>query len=78
MKDPMIELEDWLEKRPRLWSLYVRFNFCKGAYADGTPKKDGLLFRIFSKIFYLDCSCCAASRGLLIGFASGVAICLIL
>jgi hypothetical protein len=76
--DPMDRLEGWLSKSPRLWAVYVRLNFCKAQYADGTPKKDGIMFRIFSKVFYLDCSCCAALRGLLAGFAMGVFACLML
>jgi hypothetical protein len=60
-------LEEWVKKRPRLWRAYVYVNFCKSEYADGTLKDATLLFRLFSRVFYLECSCCSAIRGLLIG-----------
>ena len=80
MRDPMEILEDRLSRHRLLWSLYLAFNFCKPEYADGTAKVDGPLFRLFKRVFYLECSCCAAVRGLLAGFllglAAGVLICL--
>ena len=76
--DPMDWLEAKIQRRPRLWALYLRLNFCKGQLADGSPKPESTLFRAFSRIFYLDCSCCAALRGLAFGFVLGVAACLIL
>ena len=78
MTDPMNLIEGILARFPRLWRLYVRLNFCKAELADGTPKADGLPFRIFSKVVHLECSCCAAVRGLAAGFALGVVTCLIL
>jgi hypothetical protein len=71
----MERFEAWLIKHPRLWSLYVRWNFCKPEYADGTLKEDTLFFKVFRKVFYLECSCCSALRGLLVGFILGVLIC---
>jgi hypothetical protein len=71
MIDPMERFEGWLIKWPRLWRAYVWLNFCKGQYADGTPKTESIFFKLFHKVFYLDCSCCAAIRGLLIGCIIG-------
>jgi hypothetical protein len=66
---------DWLENRlqrfPRLWRLYMALNFCKNQYADGTLKTDGPVFRLFARVFYLNCSCCAALRGILAGLIIG-------
>lgn len=67
MRDPMEVFEDILGKFPRLYKTYLKYNFCKGEYADGSAKPDTKLFTLFYKIFYLDCSCCAAIRGLFIG-----------
>jgi hypothetical protein len=71
MKDPMELIESRLEKHPGLWRIYMVLNFCKSQYADGTVKTDGPLFRLFSRIFYLQCSCCAACRGILAGLIAG-------
>jgi hypothetical protein len=72
--DPMEKLEAWIERYPRLWRAYVYLNFCKNAYADGLPKPDSRLFKLFYKIFYLDCSCCSAIRGLVFGTLFGLAL----
>jgi hypothetical protein len=69
----MEALEDFLQKRPRLWRLYVAANFCKGSYADGTGKPESRAYLLFYKIFYLGCPCCAALRGLIVGLAAGLA-----
>jgi hypothetical protein len=75
MNDPMEIFEAWLAKSPTLFRIYVALNFCKAEYADGTPKKEGVLFKLFSKLFYLQCSCCSALRGLLFGFILGFLAC---
>ena len=64
-------LESWLAARPRLWRAWCWANPCKGEYADGTAKPEGPLFRLFHKVFHLQCSCCSAIRGLAAGFALG-------
>jgi hypothetical protein len=69
MTDPMDIFESILKKFPSLWAFYLKWNFCKGELADGTTKPDTLLFRIFKAVFYLDCSCCAALRGIIFGVA---------
>jgi hypothetical protein len=74
----MILLEAILRRCPRLWAAYVRWNFCKGQYADGTPKPDSALFRAFAWTFHLECSCCSALRGILFGLAAGVGVTLCL
>jgi hypothetical protein len=74
-------LESVLVRFPRIWAAYLTWNFCKGELADGSPKPESLAFMAFRKIFYLDCACCAAVRGILaglvLGFAFGVLACLI-
>ena len=72
MTDPMETFELFLERFPRLRAFYYKWNFCKGSYADGTPKPHTLFSRAFQKIFYLECSCCSAIRGLIAGFVLGV------
>lgn len=71
MRDPMEVFEDVLKRFPRLYKIYLKYNFCKSEYADGTEKPDTKMYVLFYKIFYLDCSCCAAVRGLLIGSIIG-------
>jgi hypothetical protein len=68
----MEAFEGWLERRKNLWRLYVRLNFCKGAYADGSPKPPSRLFDFFHAALYMDCGCCAALRGLLLGLLAGL------
>jgi hypothetical protein len=79
-RDPIEALEAVIARHPTLWRLYVALNFCKEAYADGTPKVDGPLFNVFKRVFYLECACCAALRGILVGLlagaAAGVLLCL--
>ena len=77
MRDPMEAFESWLERRPRLWALWLRHNFCKGVLADGSPKPESRLFAAFSRAFHLECPCCAALRGIIAGLALGLAIGLI-
>jgi hypothetical protein len=74
----MTLLESILMRFPRLWAAYVRWNFCKGQYADGTPKPESALFRAFARAFHLECSCCSALRGILFGLlvGAGVTFCL--
>jgi hypothetical protein len=74
----MTLLESILMRWPRAWAAYVRWNFCKGQYADGTAKPEGPLFRAFAWAFHLECSCCSALRGLIAGAAlgAGVTLCL--
>jgi hypothetical protein len=74
MRDPMEAFEDWLRRRPRLWRLYVRLNFCKAELADGTPKPPSRVYDLFYRAFYLNCPCCAALRGMLCGLALGLAL----
>jgi hypothetical protein len=64
-------IESRLEKHPGLWRVYLALNLCKSRYADGTVKEDGRLFRLFDRVFYLNCSCCAAVRGILAGLIAG-------
>jgi hypothetical protein len=64
--------EQILQNFPKLWAFYMKWNFCKASYADGTPKPETLFFRVFKWVFYLDCACCAAVRGFLVGFIVGV------
>jgi hypothetical protein len=64
----MEKFEQWLAKKPVLWRWYCALNFCKETYADGRVKVDGFWFRLFSRVFYLKCSCCSALRGLVVGF----------
>jgi hypothetical protein len=61
-----------LQRFPRLWAVYVRWNFCKGSYADGTPKPNSRLFNFFYRLLYMECGCCAAFRGTLLGLALGL------
>jgi hypothetical protein len=65
--------ESLLRRAPRLWALYLRLNPCKAELADGSPKPPGRLYDAFYRVFYLDCSCCSALRGLLAGFLLGLA-----
>jgi hypothetical protein len=74
MRDPMDALESVLIKYPRLWAKYIKWNFCKADLADGTSKKDSWLFDLYYKVFYLDCACCAALRGILFGLVVGLAL----
>ena len=74
MRDPMEAFEDWLAKKPRLWPLYVRLNFCKAKLADGADKPESGAFNLLARIFYLECACCAALRGFLIGGLIGALI----
>ncbi|MDR1314789.1 MAG: hypothetical protein LBQ12_14150 [Deltaproteobacteria bacterium] len=62
----------------RLWAFYVRWNFCKPEFADGSPKPESRLFNAFYHAFYLKCPCCAALRGLLAGFVFGAGLSCIL
>jgi len=75
MRDPIEIFEDILSNHfPKLYKSYMKYNFCKGEYADGTTKPDSKIFNLFSKIFYLECSCCAAIRGLVVGGILGCII----
>jgi hypothetical protein len=72
MRDPMEIMEDRLRRFSlRLWSLYLRFNFCKDSFADGSPKPPSRLFDAYYAVFYLKCPCCAAARGMLAGLLLG-------
>jgi hypothetical protein len=71
MRDPMEIFEDWLKKHPRAYAKYIAKNFCKGEFADGQPKPASRLFDIYYRVFYLQCPCCAALRGLLLGLVLG-------
>ena len=66
-------LEAVLARFPRLWARYLKWNFCKAELADGAAKPESRAFWLFRKIFYLECSCCAAVRGIVAGFALGFA-----
>ena len=66
-------LEEFLARHPRLWRVYVAWNFCKPALADGREKNPSRGYDWFYRIFYLNCSCCAALRGLLVGGFLGLA-----
>lgn len=70
----MVVLESVLARFPRVWAAYLKWNFCKGELADGSEKPEGPFFRAFAKIFYLECSCCAAVRGILAGLVLGLAV----
>lgn len=75
MRDPLEIFEAWLEKRyPRIYARYLDYNFCKGYTIDGSEKPMSSAYRLFYKIFYLDCACCSALRGLIIGFILGVMV----
>ena len=65
-------LESVLQKLPRLWAFYLKWNFCKAHLADGSRKPDTIFSRIFERVFYLECSCCSALRGIVFGFVLGV------
>ena len=67
-------LEAVLVRFPKVWAKYLKWNFCKAELADGSAKPESRAFRLFRTIFYLECSCCAAVRGLLAGFALGFAL----
>jgi len=72
MRDPMEIFEDVLSKHfPKLYKVYMKYNFCKGEYADGTAKPESKAFNIFSRVFYLECSCCAVFRGMMAGAVLG-------
>jgi hypothetical protein len=77
VRDPIEVLEAALARRPALWRIWCAVNFCKAEFADGTAKEDGPAFRLFRRIFHLECSCCSALRGilagLLVGFVLGAA-----
>ena len=72
MRDPMEAFEDWLRRRPALWRAYVALNFCKGEYADGTPKEQSKAFNALYAVFRMECGCCAALRGFLAGALIGL------
>lgn len=67
-------LEDKLAGRPGLWKVYCGLNFCKETRADGSVKADGVLFKIFSRVFYLKCACCSAVRGIIFGLLLGAVL----
>lgn len=71
MNDPMEQFEAWLEGKPRLWAWYLKYNFCKGFYADGTEKPDSRIYNLLNKIFYFECPCCSCLRSILFGLIVG-------
>jgi hypothetical protein len=72
MRDPMETLEEALKRFPRLYKFYVGLNFCKGELPDGTEKPGNRFYDLFYHTFYLRCACCAALRGLAVGFVAGI------
>jgi hypothetical protein len=72
MRDPMEILESVLSRFPRPWRAYLRWNFCKALDADGAPKPASRLYDLYAAVFYLRCPCCAALRGLALGFLLGL------
>ena len=67
-------LEAVLVRFPKVWAKYLKWNFCKAELADGSAKPESWAFWLFKKIFYLECSCCSAVRGILAGLALGYAL----
>ena len=55
-------------------------NFCHGTLSNGEPKPDNRLVDMFFLLFWPlfrdddGCRCCIAVRGVLIGFAAGLAL----
>jgi hypothetical protein len=72
MRDPMEVFEDILKRFPKLYGPYMKYNFCKLHYADGTEKPESKLYNAFYYTFYMECPCCATIRGLLAGTIFGL------